>query len=151
MLSIDPAFRSKAEQGQLQVIAFDENLSAFFAHCDLFLHLPGFTGGAGGLFMALMAGVPSLCFRNTDAASRVEPGCVFDVNDLDGFMASAKALIDSPGRRKTTGEACERYFNNVGVPELAGLTHDALVEAIEIFNQRVSATPTLATNGTADK
>lgn len=137
VLEVDPRFRKLHEEGKLDVISFDENLSAFYEHCDLFLHLPLFTGGAGGLFMAVMAGLPALCFSNTDAATRIDPEFVFEVEDIEGFLESARKLIESAELRKKKGAACRNYFHDVGVQELSVLTYSALNEAVATFNRRI--------------
>src|SRR5690606_7505270 len=94
VIDVDPRFRKLHEAGKLDVVRFDKNLAAFYEHCDLFLHLPLFTGGAGGLFMAVMAGLPALCFSNTDAATCIDSDFVFEVEGIEGFRGGAKILID---------------------------------------------------------
>lgn len=140
VLSIDPTFTNMYQQGKLEIIQFEENLRAFYHHCDLFLHLPRFTGGGGGLSIALLEGLPVLCFENTDPSHNVAKEYRFQSDDIEKFFQTAEFLILNQESRKTAAINCRNYYENLHIQDRAGLIYQALLDAQNYYNIRNSFT-----------
>lgn len=137
VLQVDPLFRAKHAEGKLEIRKFEPNLEALFDECDLMLHLPRFTGGGGGLILALMRKLPILCFRNTDSSTYVLPECVFAPGEDVKYFRRARELVQAPDMLPELGRRAADYYAKHDVDSLAKLTYQGLQRAVESFNKRV--------------
>jgi hypothetical protein len=137
VLQVDPDFRAKHAEGKLEIRKFEPNLEALFDECDLMLHLPRFTGGGGGLILALMRKLPILCFRNTDSSTYVLPECVFAPGEEAKYFRRAQELVRAPDLLPELGRRAASYYAKHDVDSLARLTYQGLQRAVQSFNKRV--------------
>lgn len=137
VLKVDALFREKHAEGKLEIRKFEPHLDALFGKCDLMLHLPRFTGGGGGLMLALRAELPVLCFNNTDSSAYVLPECVFDSGDEAAYFSCAENFIRSPELLPELGERAAAHYAKYDVEGLARLTYGGLQKAVGFFNDRV--------------
>lgn len=139
VLKVDPRFASKHAEGKLEIRRFEPHLAALFDKCDLMLHLPRFTGGGGGIMLALKQELPVLCFSNTDSSAYVLPECVFDWRDEAGYFRQARRLVGAPALLPELGRRSAAHYATYNVNGLARLTYGGLQRAARSFNGRISS------------
>ncbi len=138
LLGVDARFIRMHQMGRLEVRKFEKNLMGLMQRCDIFLHLPAFTGGGGGMSIALREALPVLCFENTDAAVKVYPEFVFSTGDQSGFFERATKLIESAEDRKVSGRKCLEFYQSTSdLESLVEASYSGLRDAISAFNVRL--------------
>lgn len=88
--------------------------------------------------MALSAGIPVLCFKDTDASSRVVPGNTFDPDRASDFFDRAAELVRSETARELSGRQCLEYYDSLDIGSLVESTYAGLVDAVREYNKRAN-------------
>jgi len=75
---IDPRFEFLIKNGRIMIHdEWEPHLRALYRLCDLYVHLPGLTGGGGGVSMARAEALATLCFNGSDACNVQWPGAIY--------------------------------------------------------------------------
>ncbi len=119
--------------GVLQFAGFREDLDAFIACFDLFVH-PALAEGLGvAALKASAAGLPVVGFRAGGMAEAVadgETGLLVPPGDADALSGAIRGLLDDPGLGRRLGAAGrERMQSDFSVDTMAE-QHEALYESI---------------------
>lgn len=82
--------RTAANVGRLRILEHHPDLAGLYAKHDVFLSLPRFTGGAGGLAVAAVEGLVIFTNRESDGANLTPDQLIFD--DLDMYFEKLKQI-----------------------------------------------------------
>lgn len=138
LFDVHPMFKDLYKCGKINIIGVERNLLSYLTFCDLFLHLPLFTGGSGGVAMAKRVGLPILCFTNSDASVSLPKNSVFDKECIMEYFDYAEKLINDKDERLNLSNACrEKYLFNPNVERVDNIMK-GFEMAINNFNKRIS-------------
>lgn len=116
-------------EGRIRLLPFQVDLRAVYAAGDVYAHLPAFGGGGVGGLMAIDAGLPLVCFHDSDVAHYAGDEDVF--TDLGAFLARIATLCTSVEERKRHAArqhrlAVERHSPEHSGPQLLQHCEEAL-------------------------
>ena len=93
----DSRFKELYQKEKIDNIAYENDLRAFYEHCDIYIHLPNFTGGATGVALAIAENIPVVAYKGTDACNFLDKSVVFD--NLKSYFDFVKKLIGNKDLR----------------------------------------------------
>lgn len=139
LLAGNRALRARVAAGQAVVLPVlpAADFAAMVGRARLFVHLPGFTGGSGGAGLARRAGVPILCFQDSDLAGRQPPETVFAEGDAAGFLSAARRVLAEPAFADSLAARQHAHSLRLLNEAPAGFL-DALAEAARLGRARLA-------------
>ncbi len=102
ILNASPVVRAYYEEGGLVIRPFDDDLPALYEHCDMFLQLPGTSGGGMGTVSSITSGCIALIEVATDAANSVSPDTLYD--GQEEFLSMLEDFAIYPEKAKEVQE-----------------------------------------------
>lgn len=140
ILNIDPRFAELASQDRIEIIKREPYLRAFFQHCDLYVHLPGLVGGAGGVAMARVESVATLCYADSDACGAQLPSAIY--RDDDALFSAISFYIEHKEERVELGkDVCEFMTTQCGSEAVSAKLRENIALARKNYLARQSVTP----------
>jgi hypothetical protein len=138
-------------EGRIRLLGFQDDLRGVYAASDVYVHLPNFGGGGVGGLMAIDAGLPLVCFHDSDVAHYADAADVF--TDLGAFFDRLAVLCADPQERTAHAVrqhrlATERHSASHSGPQLLRLCEEAIAVGGErLANERGRDERTSAAGG----
>ena len=105
------------------------------AFADLYLQLPGFTGGGGSASIARKNEVPIICFKHSDVASMQPSEAVFAEDALEQGIIEAHKLLNDPKAKEQLVKSQLLSLETRRAEAPAGI-YSCLKDAVRIYKSR---------------
>ena len=133
-----PRWRELVEAGRILLTGHTRRLREVFAGCDLYVHPPGFGGGAGGVAMAIAEGLPVVVEAGTDSANFVGDEGLFG-NQEEAFGLVGALALDEAARRSLAARQAKALEAGHSIDATARRLRDLLPRAAQNFALRRKA------------
>jgi hypothetical protein len=133
-----PDWRQLVDGGRILLMGHTFRLREAFAACTLYVHPPGFGGGAMGVGMAIAEGLPVLVEAGTDPANFVGDEAVFGTSE-EAFALLGELMNNPSARRSLAIRQAEALEASHSIDAVARCLHGILPLAAKHFASRRKA------------
>ncbi len=136
--SLSDDFKKYEIAGKIIFITLEKNLLGLLEWCDIFVHFPNISGGAGGVEMALSKKLLVLNSNYNDAAEALPKEVLIEKNDFHSFFTLLNKVIVDENIRNELKDLCFQHYSNRSQNERMKAIFNGFDMAINNFNSRTN-------------
>lgn len=116
LMDSHPLIRHYAQKDRIRIFPrlLPNEFESLVSKSQLYISPPHFYGGGASSIIACKNGVPILCFKDSDVASRQPPHLVFDNSQIDKFTELAIDLLQDDHKHQEVAREQHEWVTRLG-------------------------------------